>query len=215
MTAKSAKPQKNRETVFDVDVERLADIYAKAGLDAAGDASAQESLADEMEALVSDVLDAQPEFEDLCRSQLISKDEKIELLDRVFGQAASPQLLNLLKVMVRHGRLGAVRAVARSTRKLLNERIGRVLVTIETALPMDDALRSELVAKLQTMLNAEPVIESRVNPDLLAGFVVRAGDRVFDASARTDLDRARRRMVARAVETIQASPQHFLESTAT
>lgn len=214
MAAKSKKPKKTHETVFDVDVERLAEIYAKAGLDAVGDLPAQQSLADELETLVADVLDERPEFEELCRSELISKHEKIELLDRVFGAAASPGLLNLLKVMVQHKRLGAIRAVARSARALINERLGRIRVTVESALPMDDDLLAELVAQLKARLNAEPMIESRVNPDLLAGFIVRAGDRVFDASARTNLERARRQMVARAIETIQANPHHFLESAA-
>jgi F-type H+-transporting ATPase subunit delta len=213
MSAKSAKPTKVRETVFDVDVERLADLYARAGLDAAGDAESQQQLADDLESLVADVLDVHPDFEELCRSKLISRDEKLELLDRVFGASASPTSLNLLKVMVLHGRLGIIRAVARSAHKLINERIGCVLVSVETALPLDADSENELVAILKTRLNAEPIIETHVNPDLLAGLVIRAGDKVFDASARTHLQRARRQMVAHAVETIQARPHQFMDQS--
>ena len=55
--SESAKKQKVRETVFDVDVEKLARVYAQAVLDAAGDADAQAAVMEELKALVSEVLD--------------------------------------------------------------------------------------------------------------------------------------------------------------
>ena len=64
---------------------------------------------------------------------------------------------------------------------------------------------------MKQSLGAEPVITTVINPDLIAGFVVRVGDRVYDASARTSFERARTAMVARAVEAIQSRPEQFME----
>ncbi|MCA9258823.1 MAG: F0F1 ATP synthase subunit delta, partial [Planctomycetales bacterium] len=100
--------QSSRDTVLDIDVQRLAQIYGQAALDAAGDKEAQSALVDEF-GEVGELLQANPKLEALFGSELIGQDEKLALLDRLFGQTASTNLLNTLRVMARHGRLGAVR----------------------------------------------------------------------------------------------------------
>jgi len=203
-----------RESVLSVDVQRLSRVYAEAALNAAGDADAQTALVEEFGNLERQVLDAHPRIEAILASALIPLDEKIALVERIFGGRASTTLLNALRVMARHGRLGFVRGVARSIRDLWETRSSRVRIRLETAHPIDAALEREIAQALQRMLGAEPTLIKRVNPELLAGFVVRVGDRVYDASARAGLERLGKQMVDRAVETIQSSPQRFMEGVA-
>jgi len=206
--------QPKHDHVFDVDAERLARVYAQAGLDAAGDLSAQESLAEELTSIVADVLEKHSEMEEIFRSELISKDEKLELLDRIFGGKASGSLLNLLKVMTKHGRLGMVRDVARSAYEMWEDRAGKVRVQLELPKPVDDALQSEILASLGKVLGGDPHVETTINPELLAGFVVRVGDKVYDASARTRLEKSRHGMVEHAIEAIQQHPEQFIDRAA-
>jgi F-type H+-transporting ATPase subunit delta len=208
----SAAKAKVRETVFDVDVEKLARVYAQAVLDAAGDSAAQASVMEELKALVAEVLDQFPDFEQLFASELISQGEKQELIDRVFGGKLSDTALSFLKVMGDHSRLGLLRQVVRSTQAVLAERNDRRTVNIELAQQADPPLLQELVGTLQKSLGSELVVHSTVNPDLIAGFVVRVGDKVYDASARTSFERARTAMVARAVDAIQSRPSQFMET---
>jgi hypothetical protein len=51
-----------------------------------------------------------------------------------------------------------------------------------------------------------------VDPSLVAGIVVRVGDRVYDGSVRTQLEHTRHAMVERAVEQIETRPERFLAS---
>lgn len=210
--SESAKKQKVRETVFDVDVEKLARIYAQAVLDAAGDANAQAAVMDELQALVSEVLDRFPKFEEILASELISQNEKLEMIVRVFGSSLSDTALSFLKVMGEHGRLGLLRQVVHSAQTVWDERNNRRNVRIELAQEAAPPLLEELVNKMKQSLGAEPVITTVVNPDLIAGFVVRVGDKVYDASVRTSFERARVAMVARAVEAIQSRPEQFMEN---
>lgn len=210
--SESETKRKARETVFDVDVEKLARVYAQAVLDAAGDAGDQAAVMDELQALVSEVLDRFPDFEQILASELISQDEKLEMIDRVFGGSLSATALSFLKVMGDHGRLGFLRQVVRSAQTVWAERNNRRNVRIELAQEAAPPLLQELVDKLQQSLGAEPVVTTVVNPDLIAGFVVRVGDRVYDASTRTSFERARSAMVARAIEAIQSRPEQFMEN---
>ena len=210
--SESATKRKARETVFDVDVEKLARVYAQAVLNAAGDADDQAAVVDELQALVSKVLDRFPDFEQILASELISQDEKLEMIDRVFSGSLSATALSFLKVMGDHGRLGFLRQVVRSAQTVWAERNNRRNVRIELAQEAAPPLLQELVNKLQQSLGAEPVVTTVVNPDLIAGFVVRVGDRVYDASTRTSFERARSAMVARAIEAIQSRPEQFMEN---
>ena len=207
----SADKPKVRETVFDVDVEKLARVYAQAVLNAAGDANAQTAVKEELQALVEEVLDRFGDFEQLFASELISQDEKQEMIDRVFGGQLSDTALSFLKVMGDHSRLGLLRQVVGSVQSVWAERNKRQPVEIELAQEATAPLLQELIDALKKSLGTEPVVKTKVNPDLIAGFVVRVDDQVYDASARTSFERARSDMVASAIEAIQSRPEQFME----
>jgi len=210
MTEKSATNDNSHDTVFDVDTEQLARVYAQAGVGAAG--GDIEGLLDELKALVTEVLDKFPELEQVFGSALVPQEEKLDMLDRVFGGRLSAITLNLLKVLAIHGRLGMVRDVVRSADELWQAQCGRVAVQVQSAVALDATLMQELRAMLSKVLDCEPIISTEVDPELIGGFVVRMGDKVFDASTRTNLERTRQAMILRAVEAIQSQPEHFLSN---
>jgi F-type H+-transporting ATPase subunit delta len=202
-----------QETVFDVDVEKLARVYAQGGLNAAGDMAAQQSFVDELLQIESDVLRQNPGLEKLFASALVSHDDKLGIIDRVFGGSLSKNTLNFLKVIGQHGRLEILRPIIHNTSKLWNVRLNQVAVKLELAHPIDPALQQEMIGLIAKRLNAETVVTVEINPDLIAGFVVRAGDRVLDASVRTNLERARHAMIDKAIEMIQQRPDRYYQST--
>jgi len=191
------------ETVLDVGAEMLSRVYAKAALNAAGDHDAQQRLVDELNAVVNEVLAKHPKLEKVFDSALVSQDEKHGILERVLGKNLSPSALNFLKVLTKHDRLGILRQVVRSANELWKKRCGQITVHLELAQAVDPALEQEIIATLAKMLSSKPIVEVKINPDLIAGMVARVGDRVFDASTRTSLERARQSMISSAVESIQ------------
>jgi F-type H+-transporting ATPase subunit delta len=202
----------HHDTVFDVSAERLGRVYAKAALDAAGDRAEQDALMGELEQLRDEVFNRQPRVRELFDSRLISKDDKLAMLDRMFGGKLGTTTLNLLKVLAKHGRLGMVRDVIGAMRKMWETRTGRQPVELETANPLSPELEQELLATLTKVLGADPIVSASVNPDLIAGFVIRVGDRVFDGSTRTRLEAMRKGMIARATEAIQSNPSRFFKT---
>lgn len=200
-----------QDTVFDVDVEKLARVYAQGGLEAAGDFAAQERFVDELSQLDTEVLRKNPELEKLFASALVSHDEKLAFLERVFSNRLSPSVLTFLKVIGRHGRLGILRPIIRNARKQWDVRQNQVAVQLELAHQIDEALKQQLIDLIAQRLNTKPVVTVEINPDLIAGFVVRAGDRVFDASVRTNLERARDTMIHKAVEKISERSTRFYQ----
>ena len=204
----------HHDTVFDVSAERLGRVYAKAALDAAGDRAGQDALMGELEQLRDEVFDRQPKVRELFDSRLISKDDKLAMLDRMFGGKVGTTTLNLLKVLTKHGRLGMVRDVIGPMRKMWEQRTGRQPVELISANPLTPELENEILAALTKVLGADPIVSASVDPDLIAGFVIRVGDRVFDGSTRTRLEAMRKGMIARATEAIQTMPHKFFNAEA-
>lgn len=208
MAEKSASP---RETVFDVDIERLAKVYGQAVLDAAG--ASQDSVMEELRSIVDEVLDIFPDIEGVFATALVNQEEKLEILDRIFGGRISDTTLSFLKILTKHDRLGFLRQVVSSAEKLWSERNGRVPVELQFAQEPDGALQQQVIASLGSALGFEPVVNITINPDLIAGFVAKVGDKVYDASAQSRLERSRHAMVEHAVEAIQNQPERFIQKS--
>ncbi len=171
-----------------------------------------DELVQELKSLVTDVLDRFPQLEQTLESSLISPEKKEQVLHRVFGNIASFQVLNFLKVVSRHGRLDLLRPIVRQAEKIHTEQSGKTDVEVRVAAQMNDTLRNELASRLQKTLGKQPILKWRIDPSLIAGIVVRVGDRVYDGSVRSQLESARKAMVERATEQIETRPDRFIST---
>jgi F-type H+-transporting ATPase subunit delta len=201
------------ETVMDVTVEQVARVYAQAFMGIAAKSSNPGGLVDELKSLVADVLNPNPKLVEVLESSLVSAEDKESLLDRILGKAASSEVLNFLKVLSRHGRLGLIRTVARQAAKLHAENSGLADVEVRVAAELDDELRKNLEDRLKNRLGKQPVFKVKIDPNLIAGIVVRVGDVVFDGSLQTQLENARRAMIERAIDQIETQSDKFLSAS--
>ncbi len=207
------KPERvkpRHDTVMDITAEQVAHVYAEAFMAVAAKSPRAAGLVEELASLVADVLDDFPDLEEVFRSAIVSHERKEQLLDEVFGGRASPEVLNFLKVLARHHRLGLLRTVARHVEKLHTEQQGQTDVEIQVAVELAPALRTEIENRLRQALGIEPVLHVKVDPALIAGLVVRVGDKVYDGSLSTQFDLAREAMIRRATERINTNPQAFM-----
>lgn len=118
---------------------------------------------------------------------------------------ASPQVRNLVLLLLKRGRTEQLVRVAAEFRRLHQRRSGIVTATITSAAPLEprevDEIRSRLEGtsgarvELTQAPNGDPFL---VDPALLGGLVVRIGDRLMDGSVRGRLERLRQRLAATA-----------------
>jgi F-type H+-transporting ATPase subunit delta len=198
------------ETVMDVTEEQIARVYAKAFLATAMKSPDAAALVDEVQSLSDDVLARHPALGEMFRSSLIAAEDKEKLLDRVFGSRASPTVLSFLKVVARHGRLQLLRPIARSLKQLYAKERGLVDVEIRVASPLDEDIKQRIYERLKDSLGGEPVFHVRVDPSIVAGIVIRAGDRVFDGSLETRLNLVRKTIIEGTIARIESQPGKFL-----
>jgi len=194
----------------DVSVERIAVVYAEALL-GAGDAKnvPLPELVGELDSLIDDLLRPEPRFAAILGSAMISPEEKTAILDRTLGGSASKLFLNFLKVVAKHGRLDILRDIRRQARDLLDQRLGRVPVTVTTATELNPDTLQSLTGALKQLIGGDPVITASVEPETIGGIVVRVGDTIYDASILTQLKNVRQQMIDRSAHEIQSRRDRF------
>ena len=181
------------DTVLDTGAEQLGETYAHALLAAASNAGVVDQVIDQLRRLVDEYVSASPKLAAAFASPRITTDEKVRVIDRVFGDEFHPVLLKFLKVMASRERLGYVDSVRNAAESIHDQMMGRVLANVRTAVPLDDALRSQISQRLGQVMNKEVRLKESVDPDLIGGMVVRVGDQVFDSSVANRLEKMARR----------------------
>ncbi|MCG8653973.1 MAG: ATP synthase F1 subunit delta [Pirellulales bacterium] len=181
------------ETVLDTGAEQLGKTYAQALLGAANSAGAAEQVIEQLGQLVDQYLGNSPQLDAAFRSPRIDEHEKSRVIDRLFAEQFHPVLVKFLKVMAGRGRLGFVRAVREAAEDMHDEMLGRVLASVQTAVPLDDALRAQITERLGAVMNKQVRLRESVDPALIGGMLIRVGDRVFDSSVSNRLDKMARR----------------------
>jgi F-type H+-transporting ATPase subunit delta len=191
--------QSRPTTVLDDNARQVARVYAEALLRGADLQGQADAVGDELAALRADVLQKHPELEEFLSSMAVGRARKEEAIRGAFRGRVSELVLNFLLVLNAHDRLDLLGAAADAYKDLLDERRRRVRVLVRSAAPLSEQqlarLRAELVATADRP--AEPVVEARVDPDLLGGLVVQVGDFLFDASVKTSLQQIKDQLIER------------------
>jgi F-type H+-transporting ATPase subunit delta len=137
-----------------------------------------------------------PELRRLLQHPAIPFAEKERVLRAVMGRGVAPTAVNLVLLMVRRGRPGAVEPMIVRFSELLRRERGVGLAQVRTALPLDDGQRAEVAARLRALTGSKVEMDETVDPDLIGGIAVRIGDQLYDASVRSRLERLRARLTA-------------------
>jgi F-type H+-transporting ATPase subunit delta len=191
------------ETVFDDEAMHVGQVYAKALLGAAESSSSINETVDQFQSLMADVLDKQPALETALANPKLAADDKIKLLDKIFGSKMDKTLLTFLKVLATRGRFGAIRSIYQSVVRLRDEAVGRLRIVVTTAEALDSAAVDSLKAKLREIFKTEVVVSTKVDASVLGGLLIRVGDVVFDGSVDGQLKQLRKATIAKAEQVIR------------
>lgn len=206
--------QVRHETVFDTGAEHLGRVYAEALLAAATTSGASDQAVDQLNELVDDVLDNHPQLAAVFASPRVDAEEKQRIIDRLFASQVHPTLLHFLKIVARRGRLGYLRHIARSALEIRDERMGRLVAEVRSAVPLSDELRQSVQTRLSEAMHREIVLREKVDPQVIGGLVIRIGDTVFDTSVANRLSSMAKKTRQAFARRMMEHADRFAESTA-
>ena len=203
------QPQVHHRTVLDDETRHVAKVYAEALYKAAESADHVEPVLDELQTLVDGVFKNDPGLELYFASAAVGRDRKAEVLRKTFEHKTTPTFLQFLEVLNTHERLGMVRAIAQAFRDLHDRKTRRLVVHVQSAVPLTDDERNRLREDVRAVGHFEPILDEKVDPDILGGLVIRIQDWVYDASVRSRLFQVRDQLIERSSHGIQSGRDRF------
>lgn len=171
--------------------------YAKALLEVI-----KEAHPERMQAVIEDLdgmataLEEVPEFERVLVTPMVDPDTKTVILDKVLDSLGLTEPIRRFMHVVQHNyRMQHMRDIATTYRDLVDRELGRTRARIEVASDYDEADRKRIAEVMGSVMGATVVADFVHNPDLLAGFKVQVGSKVFDGSLVGQVDRLSRQTV--------------------
>jgi F-type H+-transporting ATPase subunit delta len=161
---------------------RVARRYAEAIFQAAQRRRAVAEIGQELEALARTIASV-AEARTLIGHPEIPLERRLAILNRVFADQLEPETLALLRLLVERNRLDELDAIADIYGLLADEAANIQRGQVRSAVPLSEEELTRLRAALARRTGKTVILESHVDPSLLAGLWVRVGDYVLDASA--------------------------------
>lgn len=195
-------------TTFET-VQTAARVYAAAMLELADERGLLDTVQSQFGELMA-LWRSDASFAPLMESAAIDDDARRASLRRVFTGRVHELVLNLLLVLNDKGRTMLFPHVVDAFQRMLDEKLGRRRVYVASAVELTDAHRARLVDIARRLVGREPVLVERVDPRLLGGLVIQAGDRVVDRSVRLKLRRMRRTLLGQMERHIHDRAHRFI-----
>lgn len=109
---------------------------------------------------------------------------KEQVVRDLLGGKVQTEALNLALLLVERGLVEIGPAISTQFEKLYNDYRGQAVAQVTTAIPLDEALRSQIAGDLQRITGRRIILQERVDPSILGGVVARVGDTLIDGSLR-------------------------------
>lgn len=164
----------------------VAGRYAGALFDLAKEQNLLEPVEKDLKTL-ADTLAANPELGLILGNRQIGSDKKFQLLTGLFGKEFQELTLNFLGVVLEKRREEYLEEIVFSFQRELDEYRGIVEAEVRTAVELPEEGQKALAERLTKTIGKQVRLNFRVEPDLLAGAVLKIGDKVIDGSIATRL----------------------------
>lgn len=134
-----------------------------------------------------------PYMDSIFTNPQISREQRLEILDRIFESQSADRLHRFCRLLVKKKRIGIFSQIVDACEDEINRRLGRKQAYVESAYSLGDQQRDLLKTQLKQVFDSDIVLDEEQKSQLLAGIRVRVDDYRMDYSIRSQLDELRSR----------------------
>lgn len=169
---------------------RAAIRYAKAALSLASDQKAAEAVNNDMIAIAKTISDSE-ELDQVLKSSVVKTEVKTAALSKIFPKLnkISSDLFNLL---IDNKRIGILGDVAQKYTELFDVLNNKEIAQVTTAIPLTKDLEKKVLTKIKELTSKTVELENIVDESIIGGFILRIGDKQYNASVQNKLNRLKR-----------------------
>jgi F-type H+-transporting ATPase subunit delta len=168
-------------------MSRVAGRYAKSLMDLAIEKEKLSTVVSDIQALATAVKNKDLAL--MLKSPIIHADKKVAIVNAIFAKGFDEVTMGFVRLCISKGREPLLPEIATEFLADYKRLQGITEVKLTTAAPLStaavDAIKAKLMGASSTAKNVE--ISTAVNPNLIGGFVVEFGDKLYDASVAAKL----------------------------
>jgi F-type H+-transporting ATPase subunit delta len=137
------------------------------------------------------ILNDSPDLRDFFANPLTRAEAKQAVLNRIFeSEDFHPFMRNFLMLLVDRRRIMFLEGICKQYQALLRKLNQTVLAEVTSAVELNDDQKNTIREKVKSMVSAREVqLETRIDPELIGGVIIKVGSQVIDASLRGQLRR--------------------------
>ena len=176
----------------DTVVSGVAGRYASALFSLAQDERQADSVADAL-ATFDALIAESPDLERMVRSPVFSAADQLKALDAILAEAQIGGVAaNFIRLVTSKRRLFFIREMIRDYRKLYDTARGVTRAEVTSAAALADANVAALKESLRAASGGREVdLDTKVDPSIIGGLIVKLGSRMVDGSLKTKLNAIR------------------------
>lgn len=118
----------------------------------------------------------------------ISKDEKKQLIDKIFKEKLSQEMINFLYILVDKRREGFILDIVEEYKERFNEHENILNVVAITAIPMGKQSKDKLQVVLSNKLNKKIQLSNKVDKTIIGGVLLKVESKIIDGTVKGQLE---------------------------
>ncbi len=146
--------------------------------------------------IFSRLIDVDKNIKILFASRIFSEEEKDKALKALqLHLKASEHTERFLRLIIINGHLSALKEIIKASVVAYNEKMKKMSATVISSVSLGKNYVDRLSSALKALSKRDIDIETRVDPSLLGGFIVKMGSTIYDSSLKGQLRLLRAELV--------------------
>lgn len=171
-------------------MSRAAIRYAKAILDIASANNNAVSVNNDMKSIVLATQES-TELKEFFANPIVSENAKLNAVKEIFSSVQN-ETNGLFQLLLANKRFEILPAIAAQFNTLFDVASGVETAVVTTAIPMTAELETQIMSKLKEFSSNNITIKNVIDASIIGGFVIRIGDKQYNASVANKLQQLKR-----------------------
>lgn len=162
-------------------------------LDVANAKEVASGVKEDMQLILNTIQD-NAELTGFLNSPVVKNEVKYNALNEIFSEVGS-DVKSLFKLLYENNRFEILKDISAKYSELYDELKGIQVAYVTTAVPLNDSLKEKVLAKVKELTPKKVSVENIVNPEIIGGFIIKIGDKQYNASVENKLQQLKREFI--------------------
>ncbi len=128
------------------------------------------------------------------QNPVLKPSHKKEIIQQIFG-SFNKVTISFINILIENRREEFLHDISRNFLSRYKQFKGIEQGTFITAFAVDKKVLDKVKTTIQQVLKTDSEITNEVNPNIIGGFILRVGDKQFDASIESNLNKIKRKLL--------------------